>query len=196
MRVHVVHGIMDPVGTSGLLGLVPYLKAAGFEVCVPDYPLITAVEARVVNPIIEACLRAYIQPGDLYVGHSNGCAIGYQLLTGGVPLGGVAFINAALERYAPPPKGVWMDVYFNHGDDATLAAQVGRDLGLLSPVWGDMGHAGFQGLYAGVTSIDCGTPADLTLPTVSGHSDIFTPAKLRAWGPFITKRILAHCQGR
>jgi hypothetical protein len=31
MRVHAVHGILDPVGASGLLEIVLYLQQAGFD---------------------------------------------------------------------------------------------------------------------------------------------------------------------
>lgn len=192
MRLIIVHGIMDPVGTSGLLGLVPYLRAAGFDCRVPDYGLITAEEARIVNPKFVAWATALVEPGDIWVGHSNGCAIGYEAIKAGAPLSGAVFINAALERAISLPPGLWADIYFNHGDDATVAAEIGRHLGLTDPVWGDMGHAGPAGLAPGVTGIDCGVPADLRMPTVSGHSDIFTPSKLAAWGPYITQRILNH----
>ena len=204
MRVHVVHGIMDRVGTSGLLNLVPYLKAAGFDCRVPDYGLITAVETHIANPLIRRTLFPYIEPGDLYVGHSNGCAIGYELMQLGAPLAGAVYINAALYRDiklpAPTTLG-WLDVYYNGGDSATVAAVVGAKLGLTDGSWGEMGHAGYLGSDTRVTNIDAGKANKATalglgledLPAVSGHSDIFTPAKLAAgWGRFITDRIRKH----
>lgn len=191
MRVHFVHGILDRVGTSGLLGLVRYFQAAGFECRVPDYGLIDALETRIVNPIIERCLRPYIEPGDVYVGHSNGCAIGYDLMSGGAGFRAVAFINAALEQNIKVPAGTWVDVYYNEGDIATEAAVVAECLSIVSPVWGEMGHAGYDGDNPLVHNVDCGRPAMPGFPPVSGHSDIFTPGKLLIWGPYIVSLIKA-----
>lgn len=197
-RVHVVHGILDPVGTAGLLKLVPYLQQAGFDVRVPDYGLITAVETRIANPIIVRTLRPYIEPGDLYIGHSNGCAIAYDLIKGeGARPAGVVLINAALRRDIELPAGMWADVYYNDGDTATVAAVAAARLGLSDPVWGDMGHAGYLGASPSVSNIDCGfdgayqgLPGDL--PRVSGHADIFTVGKVEHWAPYIVQRVKAR----
>lgn len=194
MRVHVVHGILDPVGKSGLLELVPYLERAGFSCRVPDYGLITAVETRIANPLIRRALHPYIEPGDLWVGHSNGCAIGYELAVGleelaPVPFAGCVWINAALERNRGPQAPAWADVYYNAGDEATVAAVAAQALGLADSVWGEMGHAGYSGPNPLVANIDCGRPPISGLPPVSGHSDIFTPAKLAAWAPYVIERI-------
>lgn len=194
MKVHVVHGIMDPVGQAGLLHLVPYLQDAGFECRVPDYGLVLPVGTNVVNPLIWRTLRPYIEPGDLYVGHSNGCAIGYDALRDGAPLAGLVLIDAALERHIELPPGVWADVYFNEGDTVTEAARIAAALGIDDPVWGEMGHAGYDGTDRAVMNIDCGHPPP-PRPPVSGHSDIFTPEKLRLWAPFIVASIAAHLQG-
>ena len=200
MRVHVVHGILTPVGASGLLQVVPYLRQAGFDVRVPDYGLVTAVETRIANPLIVRTLRPYVEPGDVYIGHSNGCAIGYELMTGGAGLAGAVFLNAALERTVTTPERTWLDVYYNTGDEATVAAIAAERLGLSDTVWGDMGHAGYLGSNPAVTNIDCGKRSSVEsikagvedFPAVSGHSDIFTPEKFKYWGPYIVQRIKAH----
>lgn len=200
-RVHVVHGILDPVGSAGLLKLVPYLQQAGFDVRVPDYGLITAVETRIANPIIVRSLRPYVEPGDLYIGHSNGCAIGYDLIRGeGARPAGVVFINAALRRDIELPASMWADVYYNSGDEATVAAVAAARLGLADPVWGDMGHAGYSGSNPAITSIDCGKASKglavlhdtQDLPAVSGHADIFTSPKVEAWAAYIVNRVLTR----
>lgn len=190
MRVHVVHGILDPVGAAGILKLVPYLRDAGFDVRVPDYGLVTALETRIANPIIVRTLRPYIEPGDLYIGHSNGCAIGYDLLTAGAPLGGFVFINAALKRDISLATPLWADVYYNAGDTATVAAVASAALGLSDPVWGDMGHAGYEGDNPRISNVDCGrTPG---LPAVSGHGDIFTAGKIEHWAPYILGKVMTR----
>jgi hypothetical protein len=70
------------------------------------------------------------------------------------------FINAALRRDITLPAGVWADVYYNGGDDATVAAVAAAHMGLSDPVWGDMGHSGYDGLSPQVTNIDCGQVRD------------------------------------
>jgi hypothetical protein len=194
MRVHFVHGILDPVGHAGLLKLVPYFQQAGFDCRVPDYGLITAIETRLANPLIVRTLRPYIEPGDIYIGHSNGCAIGYDLVKGeNARPGGLVLINGALERDIELPAPMWADVYYNKGDDATIAAVAAARLGLSDPVWGNLGHSGYSGLNPFVGNIDCGSDRGPEgLPRVSGHSDIFTTGKIETWAPYILGRVQAH----
>jgi hypothetical protein len=191
---------LDPVGTAGLLKLVPYFRQAGFDVRVPDYGLITAVETRIANPLIVRTLTPYVEPGDLYIGHSNGCAIGYDLMNAGARLAGAVLINAALRRDIKLVAPSWVDVYYNEGDTATVAAVAAARLGLADPVWGDMGHAGYLGTDPSIVNIDCGKKSKglatlrgtEDLPAVSGHADIFTPGKLEYWAPYIVRRVLTH----
>ena len=187
--VHLVHGIHNAQGKSSTLGLIPYLKAAGFEVRFPDYGWIAGLETRIANPIICGSLLPYIQPNDLIVGHSNGCAIAYDLMRRGAKVAGAIFINGALEQ-SISALAPWTDVYFNSGDDITEAAKIGAAIGLTEKIWGEMGHAGYDGKDPSIVNINCG--ATLGLPAVSGHSDFFTPAKLAAWAPFLIGRIRAH----
>jgi hypothetical protein len=187
MRCHLVHGIRTSGSHQAPEALIPYLAPA--TVFYPDYGYELELTTRLINPMIVGAIEPYIEPGDIFIGHSNGCAIGYDLLQLGAPFAGVVFINAALERQITlPPWLSWCDVYYNQGDTITEAAQLCSSLGLVDPVWGEMGHAGYEGVDARVTSINCAVSAGL--PEVNGHSDIFT--KLAAWGPEILRRILAH----
>jgi len=183
---------MDPVGKAGLLTLVPYLRGQGFDVRVPDYGLITALETKIVNPLLFRTLRPYIEPGDVYIGHSNGGAIGYDLVKDGAPFAGLVLIDAALECDITLPTGMWADVYYNEGDDATVAAQVAAAFGIVDPVWGEMGHKGYIGTNPLIESRDCGH--SLPLPVVSGHSDIFSDGKYQEWDPVITEHVVQRLQ--
>lgn len=186
--IHLIHGIHTK-GQSPVEGLIPYLT--GFDVRYPDYGYILGVETRIVNPIIVGALLAYIRPGDIIIGHSNGCAIGYDLMLRRAPIAGAIFINAALEQRIVrlAPTG-WIDVYFNPGDEITEIAKLGQEAGIYDPVWGEMGHAGYAGSDAAITNINCG--ATTGLPAISGHSDFFTPEKLKGWGPFLMDRLRSH----
>ena len=192
MKIHLIHGIHTGAGDTEVRDLIPYLAARGYEVVSPEYGFIFGLETRRINRVIIGTLLPYIEPGDICVGHSNGCCIAYELMLAGAPMRGAVFINAALNRSITRlPHVKWIDVYYNAGDQITEVAGIVQKL-IGSPVdqyWGEMGHAGYDGQDPGIVNIDCGnTPP---LPVVSGHSDIFS--KLRAaWGPFIAERIRNH----
>lgn len=191
MRVHLVHGIhYEP--SSPVKGLIPYLTDAGFEVRFPDYGFEWALETRFLNPMLEGALLDYIEPGDVLIGHSNGCAIAYHLMQLGAPVKGAIFINGALKQAIERPGTCqFLDVYYNPGDDITEAAKIAQEIGLVDPVWGELGHGGYVGTDGLIENINCGAVPDM--PKVAGHSDFFTPANLAAWGPFLAKRLQTAC---
>jgi hypothetical protein len=180
-RVILIHGIHTQ-GQSPVQGLIPYLTR--YPVKYLDYGWIAGLETRVVNPIIVGAVLPLIEPDDYIVGHSNGCAIAYDLMNRGARMKGAVFINAALERnIVRPPWVPWIYVIYNAGDEITEAAKIGAALGLTDPVWGEMGHAGYSGRDVNIVNDNAG-------PEVSGHSDLFTPAHLAVWGPFIGNQLL------
>jgi hypothetical protein len=187
-RVHLLHGIHTE-RVSPVQEMIPLLTAAGFEVVYPDYGFIFGVETRIVNPIIRGSLFPYVGKGDVMIGHSNGCAIIYDLLAAGAPASRIAFINPALESIVSFPSSLdSVDVYYNPGDEETRAAEIARRLGIVDPVWGEMGHSGYQGLNKDtVTNFNCG--ATPNYPVVDGHSEFFLPANLKVWGPFLVNRL-------
>jgi hypothetical protein len=187
-RVHLIHGIHTE-RVSPVQELIPLLVAAGFEVAYPDYGFIFGIETRIVNPVIRGSLMPYIGAEDVLIGHSNGCAIIYDLLAGGAPASRIAFINAALDSIISIPSGVkHIDVYYNPGDEITRAAQIACRLGITDPIWGEMGHSGYTGMdKARVTNFNCG--ATQNYPVVDGHSEFFLPANLKVWGPFLVNRL-------
>lgn len=187
MKVHLIHGI-HTVGMSPIEALTDYL--VGFKVRYPDYGWILGVETKFFNPVIVGTLLPYIEIGDILIGHSNGCAIIYDLMAAGCPPVDVVFINAALEQNIDRRVASWIDIYFNGGDEVTEAAKIGAKFGLTDPVWGEMGHAGYRGSDPNIVNIDCGNTKDM--PVVAGHSDFFTPSKLSYWGPFLANRIREH----
>jgi hypothetical protein len=194
MRVHLCHGIHTAIGDPVVESLIPYLTGAGFEVKYPDYGWIAGLETRVANPLIVRSVLPYIQAGDIWIGHSNGCAIGYDLMHLSAPLVGAVFINGALETSLLRPAQVkWIDVYFNAGDEITEAAQIAERIGLVDPSWGELGHLGYTGKDPAWTNIDCGNTPQL--PIVAGHSDFFAPAHITAWGPYLVKRLQTYLKG-
>jgi hypothetical protein len=172
--------------------LIPYLEAEGFKVAYPDYGYEFALATKAVNPMLVGALFPYVEAGDCYVGHSNGCAIGYELMRRGAQVTAAAFINAALDAWVGiPPQLKALDVYFNEGDQITEIASFGARLGILDPVWGEMGHTGYSGTDLRVINHDCGVgPAPCF-----GHSAIFEPGRIEVWGPVIAKNLREKCNG-
>lgn len=193
-KIHLIHGIHTETGDSVVRGLIPFLeKIPGYTVVYPDYGFILGIESRRINRIVIGTLFPYIQPGDIVVGHSNGCCIGYELMVLGAPFVGGVFINAALDDDVTiPPQIKWVDVYSNEGDTITeVASAVEKFIG--SPVdqyWGKMGHAGYTGKDGRVYNIYC--DKNEWLPVVKGHSDLFSPTKLPWWGDYIVTRIVNY----
>jgi hypothetical protein len=183
--IHLIHGIHTQ-GASPVEGLIPFL--APLAVKYPDYGYILGVETRIINPVIVGAMKAYIEPGDIAICHSNGCAIAYDLMRQGAPFSGMVFVNGAVEqtivRQAPTK---WIDVYFNAGDSITEAARLGQELGITDAVWGEMGHAGYKGTDPAINNFDCGDY--LGMPKVSGHSDFFSSVNLPKWGQFLAERV-------
>lgn len=187
---HVIHGIHS--GTpSAIQPLIPYLRAAGFDVRYPDYGYVLGIETKLGNPMIVGSILPYVGPDDILIGHSNGCAIAYDILQRGAKVAGAVFINAALDQNIALPAGCpWITVYCNAGDDITMAAKIAAEIGIVDPVWGEMGHAGYSGSNPAIRTVHCDkTPG---LPVVCGHSDIFTPPKLPPWSEFIIDDVHAH----
>ncbi len=188
MRAHLIHGIHSE-GSSPIEGLIDFLS--GFDVRYPDYGWILGVETKFFNPVIVGTLLPFVEPGDVLIGHSNGCAIIYDLMAMPTcPPVDVVFVNAALEQHILRRMATWIDVYFNSGDEITEAAKLGAEFGLTDAVWGEMGHAGYSGTDTAITNIDCGTTPKM--PVVSGHSEFFTAGNLSYWGPYLVNRIREH----
>ena len=192
MRIHVIHGIHTTQGSAAVQELAPYLEQPVYTVAHPNYGYILAAETRRMNPAVVSMLAPYIEGGDVLVGHSNGCAIIYAMLDTLINAGktprGLVLINGALDRKITLPDDIeWCDVYFNAGDTITEVAKIAAWLGTAPRAWGEMGHAGYAGADPRIKNFDCGnTPG---MPKVAGHSALFEPANLPAWGKFIGERI-------
>ena len=192
MKIHLVHGIHNAGLSIACYRLVPFLAALGIPVKFPDYGFILGLESQRINPAIVGAILPYVEPGDIMVGHSNGCAIIAELAQRGAPMAGAVFINGALkDDITIPPQLDWVEVFYNNGDDITEVAKIAAVVYLVDQSWGEMGHHGYAGKDPRVTAnIDCGNRAGL--PAVSGHSEIFDEANIAAWGPFIAERIKTH----
>ena len=193
MKIHLLHGIHTDLTNPVVSGLVPYLEKSGIQVMHPDYGYILSVETRRINPMVEGILTPYIETGDVLIGHSNGCAIIYDMLNTlsekkVIPVGFI-FINGALEQRITVPDGIsWGLCIYNENDTITEVAKIAAMLGTAPRTWGEMGHAGYIGTDTRVENVDAKHYPGM--PPVSGHSDLFTSVNLPSWGDWIEEYIV------
>jgi hypothetical protein len=189
MKVHLLHGIRS-TGQVTVALLAPYLDAVGFETTYPDYGYIEPIDTLRVNPAVVGSLLPFIESGDILIGHSNGCAIAYELMQRGAPVLGAVFINGALTPRIARSVGVsFIDVYYTPGDTITEIAEIGAALHITDPEWGDCGHRGYLGSDTLIRNINTAeTPG---MPADESHSGFFAPELLSDWAPFLASRLRA-----
>lgn len=182
---HFVHGFnVSDGGRSTTDRIAPYFRQVAYRTVEWDYGYVL-ISMWVSNKRVAQSIARDVAPGDIGVGHSNGCAILTRAADMGAPLTGLVLLNPALDAdiaFAPQLK--WVHVYYNQDDSAVKWAEVIPHV--LNRRWGGMGARGYTGKDPRVESIDCQKDQGRALPRVSGHSDIFT--KLHAWGPFIAAK--------
>lgn len=185
--IHVLHGIHSDSGNMDVL--TPFYAVLGFRVWLWDYGHIYAANARFFkNPYVVDELAAQVKPGDIGVGHSNGCAILADACDAGVPFAGLTYINPALNKTRRFAKHIrWARVYYNEFDTAVLAGKWFRWLNPVSWVkqhpYGEMGRVGVDYWDNRVRAVDCyNHPPDISLPQLQGHSAFLSPDNVYHWG--------------
>lgn len=190
--IHLIHGIHTQEGDTTVAWLRPYLATeTQLPVVYHQYGYTTALLTRALNRRRARKIAQLVADTDGFaVGHSNGCALIWRMLNERMTrFRGVVFINPALEKDIDiPPTLEFVHVYHNRYDGAVPLTEtpIIRRI-FLDPYWGTMGADGYTGKDKRVTNFDCwDSPADQSLPPVSGHSAIFEPQSLhRGWGKFI-----------
>jgi hypothetical protein len=183
-----LHGIHTPFGDPKVKRLIPYIAPLD-DVIYPDYGYVMAVETRRINPALVGMLTPFVKSGDTIFAHSNGCAIAYevvQALDKSITDIGLVLIDAALIRNITLPDCVkFCHVYYNAGDQITQVAALAElvPFSLVDQNWGDMGHYGYSGTDPRVAMIDCANTKGVMQD--EGHSEIFDPPEIDAWGPYI-----------
>ena len=188
MRIHLIHGIHS--NGDGLTGkLAPYFRDAGFDTFVRRYGYAFASPAILPgfvdwqNQQRAKRLAAEIADGDAIVCHSNGAAVAYYIQAEHRALSALILINPALDRDTDFHNTERVLCLHNAGDDV-----VGLSAALPFNHWGAMGRDGYAGSLANVVNADCANPPD-GLPKLWGHSALFEPENLRAWGPALAREM-------
>lgn len=200
MRVHLIHGIHSERGGATAL-LRPYFEREGFDVAVYDYGWATGIFSRFRNGSRARTIARQVGPDDILVGHSNGGTLAY-MVQDMVPVAGLVLIHPALDEDLSFPRARWVDVYHGDKDHVVELSEAMGFFDLFPHLYGRLGRVGYQGKDAHVVSIDDEKlTANLArmdegelrrLPPVTGHSEMFEPAHLGAWGAFYARRAREH----
>lgn len=149
MTVYLAHGfnVRDP---RLFFKLGQGFAAAGHEVVQIDYGWTGLISARRAVKREGAVLADIAKPGDIAIGHSNGCSLIAHALDLGAPLRQVMLINPALDKHRTLAGVERADIY--HAED-DIAVLFGKYLRWFSPLrligrettWGEMGRTGYRG---------------------------------------------------
>lgn len=186
-RVILVHGFNVRDGGRGSIGkLAPYFTSAGFEVLRFDYGWRGLLGVRFGNEGVAKKLIAITQPGDVIVGHSNGCCVAHLAAHTGARFGPCVYINPALDADARlAPQVPSLDVWFSPSDTPVRFARF-----LPFHPWGDMGRKGYVGDYdPRIASYNKET--DFSVRS-DAHSDVFTEPALSFFAPLIVRTLQAR----
>jgi len=150
-RVHLVHGFFVRDGGSRTVAkLAPYFESVGMESTVFSYGWIGPMGVWFLNPRIVKQLIPRVKPGDIGVGHSNGCVLLHMSSVYGAPFRQLVYLNPALSSNAPvvPPHVKRIHVWHAHSDLIVKFAAWLRALvpwaPIGDPLWGDMGARGYK----------------------------------------------------
>ena len=191
MRVDLVHGIHTSENKKAFPALIsPFFREKGFASVEHYYGHIFAIQTRWKNPKILEELKKKIPQNSIYVGHSNGCTLGWMLAEAGVRFRGMVLVNPALDRNKVVSHAKFVHVYYNSGDSAVALSRL-----LAFHPWGAMGKYGPSFRDPRYKNFDTGNVSGM--PRVSGHSAIYTKKENReAWGKLIVQNVLDELTGK
>lgn len=192
-RVILLHGFNVFDGGKRTVGkLRPYFEAAGFRVKQPPYGWVGLLGLRYANAKVTPVIAEMIEPDDIVVGHSNGCAIAAAALDLGAPFSQMVLINPALDRDHPfsiTKELRAIHVWHSPSDSPVKWAKL-----LPGHAWGDMGAVGYEGRRD--PRVRCYNKETGFHISSSAHSDVFLPGKLEFFAPKIVEAVLAARDGR
>jgi hypothetical protein len=149
MTVYIAHGfnVRDP---RVFFKIGQGFAAANHEVVEIDYGWTGLISARRAVVREGARLAEIAKPGDIAIGHSNGCSVIAHALDLGAPLRQVMMVNAALNKERTLVGVERADIYHAKDDSAVLFGEYLRWFSPLRLVgkettWGEMGRTGYRG---------------------------------------------------
>jgi hypothetical protein len=178
-RAILVHGFnVRDKGAGSIDKLGSYLEARAFRIQQFDYGWLFLLGVRMKTRKHARRLAAMSQPGDVAVGHSNGCNLIVEAAWRGARFKRVVFINPALDADTPlPPQIDRCDVWHSPSDQAVRFARF-----LWFHPWGNMGAIGYVGNSKRYRNFNKETGFERSSDS---HSDVFSDSLLPYFGPKI-----------
>lgn len=175
-RIIIVHGIHTNDSDGWMDYLVHAFNNGGWNAAKWTYGYAYAVLTRFQNPGRARALADLIQPGDVVLGHSNGCCLAYLASQLGAPIGGAILLNPALDTdKVMAPQVPWVNLYPNRHDEAVKYAGLWP-----AHPWGAQGRAGISVKDTRYKTVWTDEGAG-EAPAVQGHSAVLANDVLPAW---------------
>lgn len=174
---HFIHGAFDPNGSRFIDWLAVDFQKRGFAANTKfDYGWTGIFSALFFNDRWARLLAAAVRPGDIGVGHSNGCAVLARAAALGAPFREFVFLNPALDRGASiAPSVERIHVFHAPHELPTLLARF-----IPFHPWGDMGRVGYRGKDPRFVNVNVESASEFE---TRGHTGISEHKEF--WGPFI-----------
>lgn len=187
-RVIIVHGIHTNDTTGWMRYVEQKFLARGWRTYVWTYGYAYALLTRFQNPGRAEKLASIIAPGDIVLGHSNGCCLAWMAGELGAPIGGAILLNPALDSdKLMAPQVPWVNLYTNRYDEAVPWAKV-----FACHPWGAQGRDGLSVLdVPRYRVVETSIPRN-DAPSVRGHSAMLAADALPAWSQVIINQAEAR----
>ncbi len=178
--IFLLHGFnVSDNGDGSIDRLKPYIDGETYDF---DYGWKGLVGVMRWNRKLAQALASLTRPGDVGIGHSNGCAILHLSTLVGAQFSKLIYINPALDKDAAPGPAVErLDVWHSPSDIPVRISSY-----LWGHEWGKMGAVGYTGDDPRVTNFD--KENDFALSSC-GHSDVFETGMINYFGPLIVSGI-------
>lgn len=147
--------------------LIPIVEELGYTPIQFDYGWLGLLGARFFSNNLASLLASITKPGDIAIGHSNGCNIIHQATLKKASFHRVLFISPALGNSMElGPEVSQCTILHTRRDWVVQLAKF-----LPFHPWGNMGRVGYRGTDPRHKNIDCTNWA-------GGHSDYFSDQNL------------------
>lgn len=174
---YLIHGIETSDSKRSTISFLKYtLSEFNVETLSYGYvPVILAFVISFLNFFFALRLKRNIAPGQILIGHSNGCALAYDI-SSDIETLGLVLINPALDNDVVfDPRLAFVHIYWSRNDEVTWLSKY-----IPFSKWGSMGAEGYKGEDARVMQWDMGT----------SHNGIASDDAARYWGPIIAGNLL------
>lgn len=174
--VYLIHGIKTRDHERSSISFFKYIMPR-FKVLPLSYgymPAILALIMPLINRFIVKKLIQQIRPGQIIVGHSNGCTVAYGI-SNKFYVKGLVLINPALDdKVVFDPFIDFIHIYWSKDDSIVKLSSF-----MPWSLWGSMGATGYHGTDPRVKQWEMG----------NRHTSIGDAEVAVRWGPIIVRNL-------